>query len=166
MSKINRMLEKKIPVIPLESNEELGQYSFSRSLTEQEKADVNYILHPLTLDEYKIKTIAEVNRRAEGKRTQYITEGFGMQEVYKLKQDEIAKYALHPDGEFPFAERRALRLGITVADVITEWGAIKSKLDYMFLLTEDIRESAKDQISAAESEEEINDILNSISWEE
>lgn len=120
----------------------------------------------ISLSTLKSEAIDNVNRQAENIRLRYITAGFGQLEVYTAKRKELDLYSISTDGSFPYAEQRANRKNMTIADVMSEWSAIIAQVDYMFLVTEGTREASNDAIKLAESEEEINDILNSISWEE
>ena len=119
-----------------------------------------------TIAELREIAIDEIDTQAEAARMQYLTKGDAQGQVYADKQAELEKYATDPQGAFPYAEQRAARHGITVADIMLEWLQIATQVKYMLLVSEGIRETAKDAVSIAENQEQVDTIISGLNWSE
>ena len=128
---------------------------------------------PRTFEQEKKRLFDNVDRDAEGKRGQYITQyGVGQTLVYSAKQREVARWsdADRPASvvaeDYPWANDRAARAGMPITDVLAEWETKTLEWFDAAIAIEAVREDAKEQIRAATSIEQAQAIYDSIVWPE
>ena len=134
----------------------------------EDTAKAVYDAHDPNPDIYELRAIAiaEINAQCEYARMQYLTKGDAQGRVYDGKQAEIIRYSVDQQGSFPYAEQRATRHGVTVADIRTEWTQIAEQIEYMLVISEGIREATKEAISIANNSDDIDAIMTGLVWSE
>ena len=155
--------------LPVISATEDGAISMGKMTAEQERLYSQTVhLYFASLDDIKAETIAKIDRTINTQRDDYITAGFGQQRVYdaKMREIEIYKSALakgETSPRLPYAEQRAKLYGVTVPDVIAEWGKMIAELDEMYFETESLREKLKKQVSDCKSKKCVEASLKAFS---
>jgi hypothetical protein len=125
---------------------------------------------PMPLDVLRARAAAQVDALAEAARLAFITPGAGQALVYEAKRDEVLKWraagepAAPAAADYPWAARRATRLAVTIAAVLTEWSARVDAWADAGQAIEDIREQAKEDVAAAADETAIAAILAALVW--
>jgi hypothetical protein len=117
---------------------------------------------PLT----KAQVLAAIDEAAERERLKYITPGSGQALVYEAKKAEVARWNSSNDSEasFPWAKGRADRLKVPVLEVIATWEAQARAWAAVGISIENVREAAKEAVTAAKDDEAAMAVLDVIEW--
>lgn len=108
------------------------------------------------LDEAKARYQTEIDGKAEEIRRRYITASPGQSMTYEAKYQEAKRYP--EGGSFPFLEREAEALGMSVEAVAESVKVARHRWEYMGSLIEARRLQGKQQVRAATTAAEMHRI--------
>ena len=125
-------------------------------------------VHPVpTLEQARAAAVAEVNRQAGEARSRVGTNIPFQGDLYQMKSDEAARWVLDTEptaAKYPILYAEAAARGMEPAAVQAEYAANAQAWPQIMAAIETVRMGSRAALAAAESVEEIAEILAAVVW--
>jgi hypothetical protein len=131
------------------------------------QAQYNRLYPAPTLEQARAAAVAEVNRQAGEARSRVGTNIPFQGDLYQMKGDEAARWAVDTEptaAKYPIMYAEAAARGMEPAAVQAEYAANAQAWPQIMAAIEAVRMGSRAQLAAAETVEEIAEILAAVVW--